>query len=215
MHLHQVLVILTVVQSLLTGMVLLRHLDNKLKVVFGFVCFAVFIEISNVIFINVFGKTTLWMGHFYVMIEFIFWAVFYGYLLKPLFKQRWYWIVVVAFELYCILNTIFIQDLAEYPFTRSVEGIIIVLFSLLYFHKIMMDSNLENPLKEPTIWINSAVLVYFGGSVFHYLFFNVLLQLDMELLSNLNTYFFISLNVLFYLVISFSFYLQKLKSARN
>jgi len=215
MALYQIVVIITVVQSFLIGLFLLKYLDNKLKLVLGFVSFAVFTELSNLIIIHVFRKTTIWIVHFYVMFEFLFWAVYYWYLLKPLLKRSLYLAILVLFEIYCIVNLIFIQNLYEYSVTRAVEGIILLLFSIVYFYKVMIDSELEKPLKEPSIWINSAVLFYFGGSVFHYLLFNVLLQIDATLLSKLNTYFFISLNLLFYLSLSLSFYLQKLKAEKT
>lgn len=213
MHVHQILNILAPLQSVIVGLLLYRYLNRNLKVVFVFVCFAAFTESMNQILIQVFGNTTLWIGHFYVMIEFILWGLVYWLMMKSFVKRKMYWGVVVLFELYCLYNTIFRQNLTEYPQTRSIEGILIMIFSLFYFYHLMVESKINKLIKEPTIWINSAVLFYFTSLVFFNLLFTHLLEKNIEFLKNIIAYFFTILNIIFYLVLSISFYLQKLKAS--
>lgn len=214
MRFHQILTLVIVAQAFLVGVIFYKHLNNTLKVIFGLVCLAVITEFSSQIIIYILKGTTIWISHFYVMIEFFLWALFYWFLMKSYVKKKLFWTVALLFELYCILNTIFIQDLNEYPLTRAVESIFIVILSIITFHRIMIEGKMEKLTTEPVVWINTAVLLYFSSSVFFHLLFNLSLNVNIEFLK-LSGYFFIAANTLLYLLFSVSFYLQKLKSVKK
>lgn len=214
MRFHQILTLVIVAQAFLVGVIFYKHLNNTLKVIFGLVCLAVITEFSSQIIIYILKGTTIWISHFYVMIEFFLWALFYWFLMKSYIKKKLFWTVALLFELYCILNTILIQDLNEYPITRAVESIFIVILSIITFHRIMIEGKMEKLTTEPVVWINTAVLLYFSSSVFFHLLFNLSLNINIEFLK-LSGYFFIAANTLLYLLFSVSFYLQKLKSVKK
>lgn len=213
MNPHEIINLLMPIQAFVVGVLLFKHLDKMLKVVLGFVLFAIFTETFSLFLIHVLGKTTLWVGHFYAMIEFLFWAFIYSFQTKAYIKRTWFWSLVVAFELFCIVNMIFIQDLNEYSITRSIEGILLILFSIISFYKLMVDSNIKKLISEPFVWINSAVLFYFASNVFFHVLFTILLKNDIEFLKNIIRFYFTATNFLFYLLLSISFYVQKLKRA--
>ncbi len=214
MRFHQILTLVIVTQAFLVGVLFYKHLNNTLKVIFGLVCLAVITEFSSQIIIYILKGTTIWISHFYVMIEFFLWALFYWFLMKSYIKKKLFWTVALLFEFYCILNTIFIQNLNEYPITRAVESIFIVILSIITFHRIMIEGKIEKLTTEPVVWINTAVLLYFSSSVFFHLLFNLSLNINIEFLK-LSGYFFIAANTLLYLLFSVSFYLQKLKSVKK
>jgi|GEM_PF-2293077 len=214
MSFYQILTLVIVFQAFLSGAFFYKYLNKMLRVVFVIVCLAVFSEFSSQIIIHIFKATTLWVTHFYVMIEFFLWAVFYWLLMKSFINRNLYWSVVVLFELYCILNTVFIQELSEYAQTRSVEGILLVLLPIAAFYKTMIESKIDKLIKDPIIWINTAVLLYFSSSIFFHSLFNVFLNNNIEFLK-ISGYLFIGANTVFYLLLSVSFYLQKLKSVRE
>lgn len=212
MRFHQILTLGAVTQALFFGSLFYKHFDKLLKLIFYFVCLAVFTESLSLIIIYSFHGTTIWITHFYVMFEFFLWAMFYWYLLKPYVKRNLYWSVVIIFEIYCILNMIFFQDIfTEYSTTRAVECILILALSIITFQRIMVENKIVNLLREPIIWINSAVILYFSSSIFFHLLFNVLLIEDVEFLKK-SGYLFMADNTIFYVLLSIAFYLQKKKS---
>ncbi|WP_167614091.1 hypothetical protein [Maribellus sediminis] len=211
MRFHQILTLVAVSQALFFGVLFYKYLNKALKVVFAFVSMAVISEFSAQIIIHLFKGTTIWKTHFYVMFEFFFWALFFWYLMKPFVNKNLYWLVVTVFEIYCIVNIIFIQGLNEYPTTRAIESILMIVLSILTFYRIMVEGKIDKLRNEPVIWINSAVLLYFASSIFFHLVFNVLLVKDVEFLKK-SGYLFIAVNVAFYALLSISFYLQKVKA---
>ncbi|WP_167619506.1 hypothetical protein [Maribellus sediminis] len=211
MRFYQILILLNVSQALFFGILFYKYLNKALKIVFAFVCMAVVSEFSSQIIIHLFKGTTIWQTHFYVMLEFFIWALFYWYLMKPFVNKNLYWLVVTVFEIYCIVNMIFIQDLNVYPTTRAIESILMIVLSILTFYRIMVEGKIDKLRNEPIIWINSAVLLYFSSSIFFHLVFNVLLVKDVEFLKK-SGYLFIAVNVVFYALLSISFYLQKVKA---
>ena len=214
MRFHQILTLAIVTQSFLVGLYSLKHLNKALKAIFGLVCLAVITEFSSQIIIYIFKGTTIWISHFYVMIEFFLWALFYWFLMKSIIKRNLFWALIILSEIYFILNTIFIQNMNEYPITRAVESIFIVVLSIITFYRIMIEGNLDKLIKEPVVWINTAALIYFSSSVFFHLLFNLFLNNNIDFLK-LSGYLFIAVNTCLYLVFSVGFYLQKLKSMKN
>ena len=212
MRFHQILTLGAVTQALFFGSLFYKHFDKLLKLIFYFVCLAVFTESLSLIIIYSFHGTTIWITHFYVMIEFFLWAMFYWYLIKPYVNRNLYWSVVAIFVIYCILNMIFFQDLlTDYSTTRAVECILILALSIVTFRRIMIESKIENLIIEPIIWVNIAVLLYFSSSIFFHLLFNVLLIENIEFLKK-SGYVFMAVNTVFYVLLSIVFYLQKKKS---
>lgn len=211
MHFYQILTLIVVSQALFFGVLFYKYLNKALKVVFAFVCLAVVTEFSAQIIIHLFKGTTIWQTHFYVMFEFFLWALFFWYLMESFVNKKLYWLVVIIFEIYCIMNIIFIQDLNKYTSTRAVESILMMLLSIITFYRIMIEGKIEKLVREPVIWINSAVLLYSSSSIFFHLVFNVLLVKNVEFLKK-SGYVFMAVNAIFYALLSFSFYLQKLKA---
>ena len=212
MRVHQILALVSIVQALFFGILFYNHLNKQLKVIFYFICLAVVTESSSLMIVSFINGTTIWMTHFYVMFEFFLWAMFFWYSMKPYIKRNLYWALVAIFEIYCILNMIFFQDIfTEYSTPRAVECILILALSIITFQRIMIESKIVNVIIEPIIWINTAVLLYFASSLFFHLLFNVLLIEDIEFLKK-SGYLFMAANTVFYGILSFVFFLQKKKS---
>ncbi|MFW5755203.1 MAG: hypothetical protein ACOCWK_01285 [Tangfeifania sp.] len=149
--------------------------------------------------------------HFYIIFEFLLWAIFYKNVLHPFIHKKIMIAILILFESYAIINLLFIQDLFTMPnLVRSVEGLLLVLFSVLLFSKFMVESKHREIQKEPLMWINAAVLIYFSGNFFFNILFNLILENSREF-SRITSYFFTGLNGLFYFIIAFGFVLQKHK----
>jgi hypothetical protein len=57
---------------------------------------------------------------------------------------------------------------------------------------------------EPFIWINTAILIYYTGTLFFYILFNLILEYSREF-SKITVYYFSILNALFYILIAIGF----------
>lgn len=194
--------------AFLTGLYCFRSLTKSFKIIFIFTAFAFLTEISVSIAIAAGLKTTPAL-HFYIIIEFLLWALFYRILLHPLIHKKILDVIIFLFELYVIINLLFIQNLSTMPnFVRAVEGLLLVLFSVLLFYKFIIESKYLEIQKEPLVWINAAVLIYFSGSFFFNILFNLILENSLEF-SRITSYYFTGLNAFFYLLIVFGFLLQK------
>ncbi|ELR69032.1 hypothetical protein C900_05517 [Fulvivirga imtechensis AK7] len=117
------------------------------------------------IFFDFYIKT----GVFFRLVEFVLLIEFYSLILQlkklTIFKR---FIQVISVVLYIV---IFEFDLTLMRTTNS------VFFSLLstgFFIKMIMEMKVNDPLKFPLFWINAAFLVYFSGSVFFSLSFDIL-----------------------------------------
>ncbi len=195
--------------AFLAGLYSLRSLNISLKILFIFTGFAFLTEISLAALIAAGIKNTIPGLHFYIILEFLLWALFFRSVLHPFINRKILTAIIILFEAYVIINLLFIQDLFTMPnLVRSVEGLLLVLFSILLFSKFMIESKHRKIQKEPLIWINTAVLIYFSGNFFFNILFNMILENSREF-SKITTYFFTALNGLFYFLIAFGFLLQK------
>lgn len=197
--------------TFLSGIYSFRSHNKSLKILFIFTVFAFLTELSLAALIAAGHKNTIPGLHFYIIIEFLLWALFYRISFHPFIHKRILTAIIILFETYVIINLLFIQDLFTMPnLVRSVEGLFLVLFSILLFSKFMIESKHREIHKEPLIWINTAVLIYFSGNFFFNILFNMILENSREF-SRITTYFFTGLNGLFYLLIASGFLLQRKK----
>ena len=197
--------------AFLAGLYSLRSLNKSLKILFLFTAFAFLTEISLAALIAAGIKNTIPGLHFYIIFEFLLWALFFKSVLHPFIPKKIIIAIIILFESYTIINLLFIQNLFTMPnLVRSVEGLLLALFSILLFSKFMVESKHREIQKEPLMWINTAVLVYFSGNFFFNILFNLILENSREF-SRTTTFFFSGLNGLFYLLITFGFLLQRKK----
>ena len=72
----------------------------------------------------------------------------------------------------------------------------------------MVEAKIRNLSKEPLIWVNTAILIYYTGNLFYYILFDLFLDYSHEFLKSIGVYFF-TLNTLFYILIAIGFYISK------
>lgn len=54
--------------------------------------------------------------------------------------------------------------------TLTIESLTIIFMSLIYFDKMLKSMRLPKIWQDPYFWINSAILIYFSGSFFVFIF---------------------------------------------
>ncbi len=190
------------------GMLIYKYLDKTFKILLIFVCFAALSEGYSILSWKG-GNNTMPGAHVYVFFEFLILSFFYSLYLKEYINQKYIWIIIGAFAVFCVLNALFFQKITVYPnYTRAVESIIMVLFSVLYFYKVMVEAKIKKLSKEPMIWVNTAMLVYFSINFFFHILLPLVVSTSNAFAKKM-VYFFWTTNVLFYLTIAIAFYKQK------
>ncbi len=69
----------------------------------------------------------------------------------------------------------------------------------------MMEAKIEHIWKEPLVYINLAILLYFAGSLFYSVLFNLVIEYASEFTKFSVNYFYV-LNTVFYFLLSIGFW---------
>lgn len=193
--------------SVALGIYSFKWLESRLKVLFIFVCFAAFSDITAILLLR--GINTMPEAHIYALVEFIILTLFYANYLKRYISRKFIWTVISVFTLFSLLNALFIQKITVYPYiVRAIESIVMVIFSILYFHKVMVDAKIKKLSKEPMIWINTGMLLYFSSNFFFHILLPLVVTYSNEF-ARIMVYYFWVTNILFYLILAIGFYKQK------
>lgn len=189
-----------------------KHLDKSLRLFLYFVIYGTANEIVSRIviqygLITYDGETnTQPLSHLYLMLEFLLLGFFYSHVLKDIINKRLMIILIISFEVYCIVNTLFLQSVFLYPAVPlALSRIFLVGFSLLFFYKIMTEARILKLWKEPLIFLNLAVLIYYSGILFYSLLFNLILDYSREF-AKITNYYYAGLNTLFYVLVAIGFW---------
>ncbi len=195
--------------AFIVGIFRFKYFTKELRTFFYFVAFGVLTETYSKFHQHFVMKLTTPIGHFYFPIAFLILAIFYFQLLKEFIKPFFFYVVIVFYEMYCIINSIFIQSLYEYPsLVGAIGTLFIFIFSVAFFIKVMSDAKIEKLSREPLIWINTAVLVYYSFNFFYFSLFNLRIIASIEI-AKMAVGFFGVFNLLFYLIITIGFSIAK------
>lgn len=212
MSLIRLIYILSPLIALIAGIYSFKYFDKTLKMIFFYTVAGLFIETLNWLLAKMGIKNNMPGLHFYIMFEFLVWAVFYMINLKGFVNRRFIITGIILFETYCIVNFLFIQNLNNYPFTRTVEDLILILLTILYFTKIMLEAKIRNLALSPSVWINASVLLYFAGNFFYNIVFVNLLIFERKFLITTGLYIFALFNLLYYSGIATGFLVKRINS---
>lgn len=77
---------------------------------------------------------------------------------------------------FCLINYFFIQSPFKFNSTSSYLGaLFMLLLALFYLYRLFRELPVERVQDLPMLWIAFAVLIYFGGTLFLFLFNNYLI----------------------------------------
>ena len=112
--------------------------------------------------------------HVYTVCEFATISLIY----KKIFENNIYSIIIniliILFSIFAFINAYYLQNIYVFnTYVRSIESIIIILYSLIYFIKTLDHSNSIYKTKNAFLYVNSGFLLYFGGSFFLFLTANL------------------------------------------
>jgi hypothetical protein len=197
--------VITNIIAFIIGLIQYKKFSKELKIIFYFVAFGVLTESYSQFHMHYIMKNVMPIGHFYFPIAFLIMGLFFLKVLKNFVQPKYILILIVTFEIYCLINSVFIQSLFDYPsLVGSIGAMLLFLFSVAFFTKIMVEAKIKNLSKEPLIWINTAILIYYTGNFFYYSLYNLRITASMEVFL-FAAKFFSGLNILFYLIIAIGF----------
>jgi len=203
------IVSLTNLIAFIIGIFYYKSFPREIKIIFYFVAFGVLTQSYMKLHQHFIMKNTMPVGHFYFPIAFLILAIFYMQVLKDFIKPVYLYTIIILFETYCLINSLFIQGFFEYASIEAAVGaMIIFLFSIAWFTKIMMEAKIEKLSAEPLVWINSAILIYYTGSFFYHSLYNLIVKASFDV-AILVAKMFSVLNLFFYLIIAIGFLMVK------
>ena len=114
--------------------------------------------------------------HLYTLGEFVLLSLFFKSLIKkPSAFQKYFWVFIGLFLVLIIGNTIFLQGIFEFnSYAKTGVQVVLITYSVLYFYNLSNEVDLTNPYQKSLRLINSALLIYFSGSLFIFMFSNYL-----------------------------------------
>jgi hypothetical protein len=140
-----------------------------------------------------------------VAVATLFLGLFYREVFRDFVRTKIIHTAIFLFELYAIVNVLFLQSIFEYPsLLNAIYNMLFLLASIVFFYKTMIEAKIKNLCNEPLVWFNSAILIYYAGSLFYSVLFNLILEYSIEF-SRLIVLYFAVLNALFYLFIAIGF----------
>jgi hypothetical protein len=138
--------------------------------------------------------------HLYVVFEMIIFSIVFRALLNDIIRRRTMIIITSLFSALAILNCCYLQPIDKLPtFTRALESLVIVSFSLVGFYKLFTEMKVRSLEKNFEFWIYSGTLLYFSGNLFLFILSNTILVDNSEKHKLVWTIVHSSFNIILYL----------------
>jgi len=206
MSLFRYLLIAFELSALIVGSYYFKQIKQIFLYLYFYVLVGVCTDLFNII-LGRLGNHNLWVSHIYFPLEFVLLATFYIPLLVPVIKRRWIILIISIFVLYSIVNVLFIQSYHEFSQVRVYSSILFVLFSFIYFYRVMNEGKISKLLTEPMIWVNSSVMIIYSTIFFYNVLANLIIAESHET-ALLMSYIYTVAIALFYLLIAIAFRME-------
>jgi hypothetical protein len=157
---------------ILAGLIYYKKLSKAMHALIIYLCIALLINICGIVMAS-YGKNNLPLLHFYTMFELLALTWYYQRAFASHWADRWTRIIMIAYPVLCVINFSFFQSIYQFnTYTRPLEAIIIIVFSIIY---LAGDANfdLKKSNNNGGRWVASGLLLYFCGSLFQFIFSNV------------------------------------------
>lgn len=172
-----VIVPASVIIPIVFAIVKYRHINKPLSTIFWYLLFAGVVN-ACAAFLAFRHINNLPLLHVYTIVEFLFLGLFfYQFTERPKIKKL---ILggILLFPVYGFINFAFIQNLHVFnSYTRPVEAILLIIFSLVYFYIKTVENHNYTWHTRPETWIIIGILIYFSSSLVQFSFSNVVSSL--------------------------------------
>lgn len=158
---------------IIAGLIWYKKLSKPLHTLVAYLIIALLINIGGIIMAQL-HKNNLPLLHFYTMFELLAVMLYYRHAFNTKLANKWTTIIMILYPVYCIINFTFFQSIYQFnTYTRPLEAIIIIVFSGIYLNS---QNTFENKkmINNAGRWIASGFLLYFCGSLFQFIFSNLI-----------------------------------------
>lgn len=119
--------------------------------------------------------------HTYTLVEFCLLVSVYYHGKPGLLSKKVYLSLLISFILLAVGNAVFYQGLLKgNSLVRSIEGIILIGLALYYFFDLLRRLDTPNPEKTFMFWVSIAMLIYFGGNILIFIYFNQIQSIGLQ-----------------------------------
>lgn len=169
--------------SILIWLARYRQLPMALRVLGYFLVFDLAVELlAGYLFSKKINNLPLL--HLFTFGEFIFFSFFYYHLIRFLTEHKRYFYLFFGLVVsFLIVNSTFIQSIHSFnSIAKCTVHLILIIYAVWYFYQMSFDSEAELKRSDrPLRLINSAVLLYYSGSLFIFMFTNFIQANDMRM----------------------------------
>ena len=191
------LIIVLLILSVGLGLYNWKRLSISFKYLVLYLCWNLLIE---GIVVSLPPKTNnLPLLHLYTLFEFIFLTLLYRKMdLFENWSDKVFWIFLASISILLILNSAFVQDILSYnTYAKTLVQCILIAYAVGYIFQLKE----KNPESGPLNLVNAIILVFYSGSLFVFMFGNILLRDEFDnFFWDMNTL----LNLLFQILILIS-----------
>jgi hypothetical protein len=170
-----VLVPCSILLPVVIGLFKLKVLPASAKIIWYYLLVSAAVSIAAVVIGRVLHANNLPVIHLYTAIEFVLFCLFYKSILED--NSKWFAWLAILFIIFCIINALFFQSIYTYSsYTRSVEALLCLLFSLNYFAKLAADTKEKKISTQPGFYFNCGIFLYMSASFMLFVFSNFIIQ---------------------------------------
>ncbi len=198
------LVFVFLLPSCLLGLVWWRRLPPSFRILVVYLWFNLATEIGSRIYGH-YTKNNLPLLHVYTFGEMLLWSLFYRQILHPsaVLVRYFKWMTGLVLTA-VVLNTIFLQGLWTFnSYAKTLVQLLVILYALSYAFNFLLEESPNVPLQKVLRPVNAAVLLYYCGALFIFMFSTLSLsshQGSFDFLWKIN----VVLNVVFQSIVLFS-----------
>lgn len=196
---------LTVVIPLVIGLFRKKYFNSGEKILLYLTGLALLTEIIGQIISK--WSNNMYVFHIYTVVEFIFISLFYIKFISPsrfIIVIRiliFLFIGIAAFDYFKEKNTM--DDLST-----TIESILFMLYSIVGFYTLLQNPVQYRVVDIPFFWFNTAILLYFAGNLFLFIFSSYIERHSHRVFSEVWAIHSI-MNIIFYVLISIGFWKTK------
>ncbi len=190
----------------LVGIIKFKSLLREIRPIFYFVLVGGATELFTDFYKGFIARNTMPIGHFYLAISVLLMALFFQKVLVGYLKKWILYTPIIAYIIYSLVNPFFIQSIWEFPnITGSLGALMLIVFSILLFTRIMTEAKINNLRNDPVVLANIAILFYYAGNFFYFILFNLNVEFSNDFATQVLKYYCI-LNDAFYIFVGIIFY---------
>ncbi len=202
--------------STLIWLIRYRQLPDALRVLGYFLAIDLAIEFSAGYLASK-RMNNLPLLHLFTFCEFIFFSFFFYHLIRTLSRhKRQFFIFLSVIAAFLVVNSAFIQTI--YSFNSIAKGIvhlILIIYAIWYFYQLSsLGPDEASTTGRPLRLINSAVLLYYSGSLFIFMFTNFIQANDLRMHRGFWA-FNAGLNVVFQLLVLIGLWLTAFRQTKS